>query len=862
MTKKGFFYQVAKSTKKRTLPGNGSPDGKKKRSTKTIGGGDPCERCGLYATCISPKMPVTGDGEKKILIVAEAPGKTEDAEGTQLIGEAGQVLREYLSLVDIDLDADCWKTNALICRPPKNRTPTNSEINCCRPNLLRTIDQLQPRKIIVLGKVALQALIGHRASITGIEQWTGSAIPDQELKCWVFPTWHPAYILRNRGDQALKEKFFTHLETACEWVEVFPDNTRLLDRVHTTTDPVEAIKFLDTLLNPTKYGHPVTIDIETTGIKPHHPDHMIKCIAFSTSGVSGISFPIFYDNEQFMDKLREVLTNSNIGKVAHNLKYEDEWIRIKFGYQVKGWMFDTMVGQHILDNRTGVTALKFQTYLRYGILGYEDSIQKYIKSASSNGFNTIDKCPMDELLKYNALDTLFTYRLYQDITKALLPQQFTAYKLFHDGILSFSKIQEVGIRLDTDLLKKTATHLERRLEREKEKIQSMEEVVGWKNEYKVRGHFNPNSPKQLSSILFQYLKYKPSKYTQKENISTDQSVLEGYNTPFTNTLVKYRKLEKLRGTYLENFMVEEINGYMHPSFNLHIARTYRSSSSNPNFQNIPVRDEEAQKITRPLIIPRRGRRILEVDYSSVEVRVSACNHKDPAMIEYINDPTTDMHRDSAMKLFKIDDPTQVPKHLRQGAKNGFVFPQFYGDYFGNCSRNIWENWLKDDDKELLKKKGLRSFQSFENHVKAIEEWFWNTKFKRYTEWKDEILMKYIDDGYIDLLTGFRCHGPMDKKEVWNYPIQGPAFHCLLWSLNRIQEYISAERMRTLLIGQIHDSILFDLIDEELAQLLPVVKRIMCDDIRKFWEWIIVPLEIEAEITEVDGSWYTKKKIEI
>ena len=119
-----------------------------------------CYSCGLYKNCITPKMQPTGKGEKKILVIAEAPGKMEDLHGTQLIGQAGQTLRRYLKKYGVDLDRDCWKTNVIICRPANNKTPTSKQINCCRPNLIKTIEELKPEKILLLGSIALQGFSG------------------------------------------------------------------------------------------------------------------------------------------------------------------------------------------------------------------------------------------------------------------------------------------------------------------------------------------------------------------------------------------------------------------------------------------------------------------------------------------------------------------------------------------------------------------------------------------------------------------------------------------------------------------------------------------------------------------------------
>src|SRR5690606_24846764 len=144
------------------------------------------------------------------------------------------------------------------------------------------------------------------------------------------------------------------------------------------------------------------------------------------------------------------------------------------------------------------------------------------------------------------------------------------------------------------------------------------------------------------------------------------------------------------------FIREQHNGYLHPSFNLHLVRTHRSSSDRPNFQNIPKRDKESLKICRRALLPRPGHLLMEADFAALEVMISACYHKDPVMLEYLHDKKSEMHLDMAKQIFRFDSMDKsIPSHyqLRQGAKNGFVFPQFYGDYYGNNARSLCE-WAK------------------------------------------------------------------------------------------------------------------------------------------------------------------------
>src|ERR1019366_6190445 len=167
-----------------------------------------CGVCGLYKTCKSPKMKVDGRGRKKILLLGEAPGKNEDDKGVPFIGESGQLLERVLKRVGIDMREDCWITNSNICRPPDNRTPTDKEIDYCRPNLINTIKELNPNIIIPLGGIAIQSLIGWtwKESVGKVNHWLGCKIPNQRPNCWICPNWHPSYVSRLQNQEGKRDE--------------------------------------------------------------------------------------------------------------------------------------------------------------------------------------------------------------------------------------------------------------------------------------------------------------------------------------------------------------------------------------------------------------------------------------------------------------------------------------------------------------------------------------------------------------------------------------------------------------------------------------------------------------------------------
>jgi Uracil-DNA glycosylase len=180
-----------------------------------------CKECGLYQNCESPQMKPTGKGKMGIMILGEAPGETEDQEGEQWVGKAGNLLQEFLSEFDINLKKDCRKHNAVCCRPMdskgNNRTPTNSELALCRRNIVKAITEFKPKAIFLMGGSAVDSFFAFDPITNGmsISHLRGRAIPYHQYNCWVFPMFHPSYILRNGNDKKARRIFYRDLKTRC-----------------------------------------------------------------------------------------------------------------------------------------------------------------------------------------------------------------------------------------------------------------------------------------------------------------------------------------------------------------------------------------------------------------------------------------------------------------------------------------------------------------------------------------------------------------------------------------------------------------------------------------------------------------------
>ena len=924
----GFFWPISKNS---NFLGNNLPV---KKGTKSLS----CSTCELYKNCKSPKMKPSGDGKKGIFVLSEFPGKVADEEGTQLVGESGQLFRKILNDFDIDLDRDCRKYNSVNCRTPDSRTPKPLEINCCRQRVFEEINIFKPKIVLLLGTIAVTSFFGHRwkKDLGSINKWRGWAIPDRDVEAWVIPMFHPSYIIRDGGGEenslsVVETIFRQDLENAVRYSnKKFPQFTKEENKVSCLTDVSSIKKSLEKIL--VDKPELISFDYETTGLKPQAKGHKIVCCSISDHSERVISFPLL---DECIPLLKEILISKDIGKISHGLKFEEVWSRNILGVKVNNWKWCSMLATHVLDNRRDkITSLKFQTFVNFGVADYDSHIEPYLKSSEDednggNSFNKIHLAPMKDLLVYCGLDSMFTYRLALKQMKQIEVKGLQeGYDLFFKGTLAFADLEDRGICVDVKYCDRQRSHLKRRIKYVRDKLYKSSEVKEWRRIFKDK--FNINSNPQLAKILFEHLKIKPIKFTSKENYSVDSDTLEKIDVPIVKNILEMRKFNKVEGTYLAGLQDEVVNGVMHPFFHLHTVTSFRScvakgtkilvtrdilkssdgvciedvkvgdyvycfdnnlkpalrkvlwagktgyreivrihwigihgrsgyldvtpehlvrhvsgkyisaknlvddlsgdekssiklpirvlscyrdisgkkfnklhftndvifehrfvyeqlnmvireammkgilnvdenysnyiiknlkktnkhdlykhynapkivkvewlnksvdvydieveefhnfianeicvhnSSSMPNFQNYPVRDEQLKTIIRKAIIPRKGGQLLEIDYSGIEVRISVCVHKDPKMLEYINNPTTDMHRDMAMELFLLEEE-EVSKESRYCSKNGFVFPQFYGDYYESCAKSIWQTVdkvkavVKGSDLSLKKHLGI------------------------------------------------------------------------------------------------------------------------------------------------------------
>ncbi len=358
-----------------------------------------CGACGLIKTSPNPKIKPKGNFAKKILILSEAPIWRND----EL-----QLLKKELAESGATLHHDCSISSSILCQLPGNVTPKESMAQNCIASITKIIKQLEPNVIILLGPIPTKTLIkAYWKEQSGpFNRWSGFQIASQKPNTWICPTFHPSYVLQKNNP--LVNLFFSkHINKAVEksnakpWKKVKDFQKEICVEIN----PNKAAKKIRKMLGNSKMA---AFDYETNRIKPDHAKAEIVSCSICFDGEYTIAYP--WHGESI--KATVEFFKSPIKKIAANMKFEDRWTKAILGIRIKRLVWDTMIAQHLIDNRKGVTGLKFQSFLYLGMTNYDNHIKPFFDS-DKNGFNRIHEIDLRELLLYNGLDSLLTYRIAQ-----------------------------------------------------------------------------------------------------------------------------------------------------------------------------------------------------------------------------------------------------------------------------------------------------------------------------------------------------------------------------------------------------------------------------------------------------------------
>lgn len=443
----------------------------------------------------------------------------------------------------------------------------------------------------------------------------------------------------------------------------------------------------------------------------------------------------------------------------------------------------------------------------------------------------------------------------------ITPNCSTAYKLMCQGENALSQVSVNGFKIDRDYYMTQKPIIEDEVQRLKRQVLTESEIgQAWCKRFQSKT--NIDSADQLKIVLKQDMQFDKFKTTEKGGDSADKSVVEKLPYEFSNPFLRYKQLNKAWGSLITPIMLgADQYGFTHPNINLHTVRTFRSSCDSPNLQQVPKHNEFIKKLVRGGFVPRSSDRFLaEIDLVSAEVTCGCCLHQDKQMLEFLNNPSADMHKFVAKKFYELTDE-EFTKKLRSSVKGRFVFASFYGASYESIGSSLWEYIDESGEmcgtgesiKDHMARFGVVDHDTCLSHAEKVFDWYWHDLFAEYGAWKEEVWQLYKRQGYLDYPTGFRVVAQMTKTQAMNTIIQGSTFHLLLYTLVELQKRFVKYRLKSKIVCQIHDSIVLDVVPSEWKTIQQLYLESQAA-VREVWKWLIYPISADAEIGDVGGSW--------
>lgn len=545
----------------------------------------------------------------------------------------------------------------------------------------------------------------------------------------------------------------------------------------------------------------ICFDTETTGL-----DVMTaQLVGFSFSWKKGEAYyiPIPADQteaKKICDEFKPVLENDGIVKIGQNIKF-DILILKNYNIETKGKIFDTMIAHYLIqpELRHNMNVLAEQ-YLNYSPVHIEELIGLKTKYQIS-----MRSVPIEKIKEYAAEDADVTWQLKEKLEEELREQNLVklADDLEMPLIQVLAEVEYYGVSLNTTALNESAEILRTDIIELDRKII---EIAGVE--------FNVSSPKQLGQVLFEKLNIDSNaRKTKTKQYSTGEEVLAQLadRHEIIPLILEYRGLRKLLSTYVEALpkMINARTGKIHTSFNQAIAATGRLSSVDPNLQNIPIREERGREIRKAFVASADDFSLLSADYSQIELRIMAHLSEDVNMVDaFLND--LDIHTATAAKIYRVT-PENVSRDMRRKAKTA-NFGIIYGiSAFGLAQRL-----------NIPRKEAAELIEGYFNNFPGV---------KRYM---DESIQRARHNGFVETIMGRRRFLPdinsnngnvrgMAERNAINSPIQGSAADIIKLAMINIHRCLKKQNMRSKMILQVHDELVFDVYELELDQLKKIVK---------------------------------------
>ena len=543
----------------------------------------------------------------------------------------------------------------------------------------------------------------------------------------------------------------------------------------------------------------ISLDTETTGTDPISAELVGMSFAYAENQAFYVPVPANREEAQkIVNRFKPAFENEQTLKVGQNIKY-DMLVLGNYGVEVRGPLFDTMIAHYVLqpELRHGMDYLA-EIYLKYETI----KIEELIGAKGKNQKNMRD-LPPASVYKYACEDADVTLKLKNILEKELeengVKQLFEEIEMPLVPVLAY--MERNGVRIDTDALKETSKHFTARMNQIEEEVHQLAGM-----------NFNIASPKQVGEVLFDHLKIvDKAKKTKTGQYVTSEEILESLRGKheIVGKILEHRGLKKLLSTYIDALplLINPATGRIHTSFNQTVTATGRLSSSNPNLQNIPIRNEDGKEI-RKAFIPDDGCEFFSADYSQIELRIMAHLSGDPHMVEAFQ-KEQDIHAATAAKIYKVN-LNEVTREQRSKAKTA-NFGIIYGiSVFGLAERL---NVDRKEAKELID-------GYFENypHVK---------------EYMDESIRIAREQGYIETIFKRKRYLPdinsrnavvrgYAERNAINAPIQGSAADIIKVAMIRIYHRFKEEGIQSKMILQVHDELNFSVVPSERGKVQQIV----------------------------------------
>ncbi|WP_263064120.1 DNA polymerase I [Dickeya dadantii] len=517
------------------------------------------------------------------------------------------------------------------------------------------------------------------------------------------------------------------------------------------------------------------------------------------------------DRDRVLALLKPLLEDEGIRKIGQNLKF-DKGVMARYGIDLRGIAFDTMLESYVLDSVAGrhdMDSLS-ERYLQHKTITFEE-----IAGKGKNQL-TFDQIPLAQASVYAAEDADVTLRLHETLWAKLEPQQ-ELRKVFQNIDMPLvpvlSRIERTGVLIDTTILAEHSRELTQRLA-----------------ELEVQAHelageaFNLSSPKQLGAILYEKLQLPVIKKTPKGAPSTNEEVLVelaalGY--PLPKLILEHRGLAKLKSTYTDKLpqMINPLTKRVHTSYHQAVTATGRLSSSDPNLQNIPVRNEEGRRIRQAFIAPE-GYRILAADYSQIELRIMAHLSRDAGLLRAFS-LGLDIHRATAAEVFGLP-LDRVTTEQRRSAK-AINFGLIYGMSAFGLSRQL----------AIPRNEAQKYMNLYFERYPGVQEYMERTR------------QQVADQGYVSTLDGRRLYLPdihsrnansrkAAERAAINAPMQGTAADIIKKAMIAIDAWLQQEKPLVTVLMQVHDELVFEVhhsvLDEASAKIRSLMEGCMQLDV--------------------------------